>query len=86
MAESGKNLITKFMHQKLNACFKRLQYKKEEVDEDEKALIATKKQVKEKAFAVQNKQQFKGTCMNYSKYGHKAMNCQEKKSEEQKEE
>ena len=52
MAECNEKLTIELMHQKLNACFKRLQCKKEKVEEKEKALAAIKKQIEEKALAV----------------------------------
>ena len=36
MAESDENLTIEFVHQKFNTHFKRLQSKKEEVEEEEK--------------------------------------------------
>ena len=46
MAESYEKLAIKLMHQKLNACFKRLQNKKEDNEEEEKVLAAINKQKK----------------------------------------
>ena len=59
-----------------------LQSKKENVEEEEKALASIKKQVEEKALAAWNRWQLESDCKNCGKYGNKSMTCQKKKSEE----
>ena len=54
----------------------------EKLEEEVKALTATKKQVKKYALRDCNKQQFKVTCRNSGKYDHNTMYCPEKRSEE----
>ena len=73
MSESDGKLTIELVHQKLNASFKRFQGKKEKVEAEEKALAEIKKQVKEKALAVWNEQQFMGSYRNCGKYGHKVV-------------
>ena len=82
MAQSCKTLTIELMHQKLNVCFKILQGKKEEAQEDRKTFAAIKKQVEGKVLAIWNNQKFKGTCKKCGKYGNKVEHCSEKKSEE----
>ena len=79
MAESGNKLTIELMHQELNPVSRDWKRNEEKMQWKRMNFLKFKK---EKEMSTWNSKQFKGTCRNGSKFGHKAVNFSKKESNE----